>query len=1492
MPALRAAGVDELCDEWRLKRDGRDCIFNVVVNVAEGRGLRGLGATSLNECKLKIYGLWDPEGFEESKIHTKTSNPFFECVSKLTYRGQPRAFFESVLVIEVQHDRGLMPGKLVGQLQVGIIDIFHSTDHKIPTQWFAISDIYSEEPVLPTGYIRCSIIINCMDEPGAVQPDVPEEERTRCELMQIPRMHTSLTATGVFNIIFRVFQARELKDGGPPFHSADPYIKIVAATGENRTDTKSDRNPVWNQQLQIPMYEPFFRQLISVQLWNASALSGDTLVAQFCMSWKDIFTSQEVFKNARWYDMFALPETKGFQGVVENTGKWIKGGVRKVGNLPFIKNKGLIRQVEKLSFSSGAYQERSDYCGRVLLAVEIEDREGMKAPPSLATTDMKPKDCKLFLDIKQKIFFRFHVLQAQMLHATHAQVELTIGSKSMESKAVPEKKGMFEFFEALETEEDFAYDDKLWPWSDADYEDGWFPSDLIDCAVPACWLRVYRCNTVADAVGLNQFTRELIGFKRMSLRELLAIGDRPKLPETDLPSCKSIFAEQIFNDNQKTNVLFNMKESSLPAFYVPSAEQPAREYNPNCRDVFRPSVEHPPWPQKDDGRGNENPLDPYRGMICVNLERDASTVLGPHDLAGFVWISLKMYLPSRKNCATPHRGGPPILSPFTKYNAIPIPRPDQLKCTDYFGLRVHVYQAKDLPSFNPNGVANAFVEVRFCGRKMKTHTVHGSNSPTWDETLGGRDFNEIELPCLGWPGQVDTAFPGQEKSDPADWKYSPKDEDWDQKPEDVDYAARWMFNYCMLRMAPRIEVRVMESNNGQNNLLGRCFIRPETCFHTQTDPEWYELFDGFPEQDEGNLYMGVQLIHCKDPLYKVGAGELIPQRTDEDGIARAVDDEVPGSASLSRKMWNPDEGGILASQLNNFNLSLWMQDRYYPLAFFDRNKMPCAGYAPPVMLAASEVVMRECRVQLQILGLRNILRDINLTSPSLHVFIQTTEQWNADESSYKYTKDKSLPLPHEVNFKEQVQLEVLLPDDPEYAPNLEFYVMDKQGIFMPRQEIMCWGTVPLRDFYPQGEKPEELEEADDEEDEATRARREKAEKRVNFEKMIGTLLRQGTVTAKQAKNLMESFKATQGKNSEIERAFDLYLSAPSDSAFIQRTEDFLLRNEKQKIQETAKKAEEFAKVEEEKRKKRLAEEKEKAAKEKKAQEAEAAKEKKEQEAAELKKAKEEEKAKKAEEAAEKKRVKEEEKARKAEEAAEKKRQMEEEKERKARDAAAAKLGQDEGSVGSKRSKSRVGGGQSGGGESGGAALSVGASEGGVCEEEADAGPRDEGDAPDEEMEEAGSPEPGKGPGGDGLGTDEEADGGQAGSDAGHQAAGPDEAGAAHPDDVQLEEANGEGHMDVAHDAADVPGEGNMDEADKGPADGQEVGNAPGVSDMPITAGPTGQTEGDTTGAADTSGPTGSGQGGGGGGDAALDAIRPEDDEEPDRQVGRRRQAWG
>lgn len=111
-----------------------------------------------------------------------------------------------------------------------------------------------------------------------------------------------------------------------------------------------------------------------------------------------------------------------------------------------------------------------------------------------------------------------------------------------------------------------------------------------------------------------------------------------------------------------------------------------------------------------------------------------------------------MYLPSRSNCESAVKG-PPLLSPFTKYNAAPLPEPRHMdQCLQTFSMRCHVYQARDLPSDSAVGVANAYVEVVFAGRRARTHTVYGSNSPTWDMTLWGGQLNHLELPCLGWPG--------------------------------------------------------------------------------------------------------------------------------------------------------------------------------------------------------------------------------------------------------------------------------------------------------------------------------------------------------------------------------------------------------------------------------------------------------------------------------------------------------------------------------------------------------------------------------------------------------------------------------------------------------------------------------------------------------------------------------------------------------------------
>ena len=131
MTALTISGFQYLNQEWRNRRDGRDCTWNIVVTVAEGRGLKGLGPHGLNDCFLKVNHSSDMEDDTNiSKTHPMTSAPFFNHVFKLPFSGQPAAFFSSTVQVEVLHDRGTAAAVL-GHKRIGLVQVMHRRDHTI-----------------------------------------------------------------------------------------------------------------------------------------------------------------------------------------------------------------------------------------------------------------------------------------------------------------------------------------------------------------------------------------------------------------------------------------------------------------------------------------------------------------------------------------------------------------------------------------------------------------------------------------------------------------------------------------------------------------------------------------------------------------------------------------------------------------------------------------------------------------------------------------------------------------------------------------------------------------------------------------------------------------------------------------------------------------------------------------------------------------------------------------------------------------------------------------------------------------------------------------------------------------------------------------------------------------------------------------------------------------------------------------------------------------
>ena len=714
------------------------------------------------------------------------------------------------------------------------------------------------------------------------------------------------------------------------------------------------------------------------------------------------------------------------------------------------------------------------------------------------------------------------------------QVELSIGGKRAATGAVRADGGMFRWYESVELEIDLLYDDTLWPWScdtaSSDYEKGLVPSDFIDEGIPDAWIKVYRCSAVGSMnTWTNEQTRRLIGFSRCSIRDLLGLG----VPQSMAGPGGSRRVDNVSGEGldpeddeipDKRNLILNQRQSSQPAFALKDADCLPRYFDPAtfqgrhkcslaCPAWPAPHGEEYPandgavWPGYDDKRENKNSMDPYIGVQCLELERDGTCVLGDDDFPGRIWASCKCYLPSRENCKSAIKG-PPILSPFTKYNRLRIPSPEQMAgCIQRFSLRCHIYQASDLPASNPVGIADSFVEVIFMGRRKRTHTVYGSNFPTWDVTLAGGPLNDVEIPCLGWPGR---RFTYEDSNVQSEYDVA-------AEPGEQFNSTIWRRNQAMLRFVPWIEVRVEEAGG---MLLGRCFVDPSTCLHTLQDPQWYELFKGNPDLDEGKILVSMQLIHKADPLLAYPVIEPYPIRTETDKDEDFASDRDRVGTHIKEE--------------------------------FSKTKA---------------VKMRDCRVQVQILGLRDIEESLELTNPSVAIFIQTTDRWDADKGfSFLATQSKGgADDHHNQNFMETLELKVQLPDDIDYAPCLEFVIFDDRSSFGwgKRREIVAWGSKSLSDLYPQGTDAMVEEDLQEEEDEDIAAikRQEAKELSKTFRSILQDFEAKQTMELKDSKVLKRAFNEHPDEENPVRNAAKIFAEAPSEAAFVNISEDHLLKDD-------------------------------------------------------------------------------------------------------------------------------------------------------------------------------------------------------------------------------------------------------------------------------------------------------------------------------------------
>ena len=687
-----------------------------------------------------------------------------------------------------------------------------SNGHMIPMQWFPVVDPSADLPMEPLGFLKLNCIINTLGERGAVQFRPPDDladwelKRIPPTILQIPRLNLRKVASRQYNIKISLYQGFDL---GINRFTADPRFKVISCCGIVQSDPVANTlRPSWNVLLQVPWYEPAFADLILCEVHDAGIQKGR--MSQLVLSWKKITTTPPaLLKEPRWIDMFereAKPQNAA---------------------LPFVDRSvsNLLEKASGISAGEG-YEAAMVYGGRVLLSIEVEERSEKKEP-SPATIALKAKDCELWKDPMQKCFFRFQMHFAVLLPADRVSVEFSVGRKSVSTRPVGEDKDrrIFEFYEAVELECDFPFDDlRSNPLGFGRLSQGdgtWNPEAFVD-DLPDLIIKVY-------SQGLFP---QLVGFWRGKMREALQGRDEGWEEQ--------VFVGRSAEDNQTRGRFKGVERIMLsPGEDVPAPTKLA------------------PWGHEEREESVEI-LNPYNGFQMRRLDRDASCRLKPDDFAGYLAFSAKLWLPDRPRCADVPPKGAPILSCWAQWNSLPIPKPSFLGWTAYFEIRVHVYQARNLPARNATGVANAFARVRYAHfPPQSTHVAYLTNSPTWDTTLVVPD---VEVTLL--PDQADF---GTSRFSGADM-YLPNAED----------AAEVHENQKMLCMSPPVEVSVWEEGE---LFLGRRYFALQDLLTLKTNPEWVPLYCGDPNVESGELLCSLQVIHSEEKILKAPLEPLVPDRS-------------------------------------------------------------------------------------------------------------------------------------------------------------------------------------------------------------------------------------------------------------------------------------------------------------------------------------------------------------------------------------------------------------------------------------------------------------------------------------------------------------------------------------------------------------------------------------------------------------------------------------
>ncbi|GBG24784.1 Fer-1-like protein 4 [Hondaea fermentalgiana] len=628
---------------------------------------------------------------------------------------------------------------LIGSFTFNLIDVYYRVDHAHKNQWIGLIDEKNPKDTGVQGYAKVSVTVvgpgdtvNLDEDDDAKNDDGVHDEEI-AEVLLPPNVQQELRFLRAQVYIAEDLPALDRSkltgtegldafvkmkfSGNPPCKTSVVSVSRPRTTARQMIDDAAHRRSeslrvVFNEELWMPTFNPRLARNVNISVYDYDKASSNDLVSTLLVNYQDVIRSTPRFPRKggivpRWYMLYGAPRKSGLFGNED---------------------------AEEMNRNPA---KASAYRGRILLSFRnYVDREDSEEPETIHKKHIRSIKRSLVPPTRPYVL-RFWAIAGSSIPRTQG----AIGFKSRASVASALSMGPYKLSTRAVTPGEGATVD----WVEAHEATLEFPAELLLLwESPQVQAVVDRLDNLEATIARH---RKSIPDDALRLRSdpsrtkshgnppppALAGENTPGGTKDKLSQLDYLERQQML---MRKYLLAQLQEAQVPDLFLYLEDSSGRAIS---FARFRPEEillerfrGEPRWVTlAEDKANNRLDDDDFPGSVLVRIG------LGPQDLAS----------------ATQQEWTQEQLDPFMQ--------------KEPFALRVHVYQGKDLPAADSDGMSDPYARVRVLGEKAgKVSRRTRTNNPLWYETV---TFSRVLLPPARFAPQAVIDVYDYDRFDPDDY---------------------------------------------------------------------------------------------------------------------------------------------------------------------------------------------------------------------------------------------------------------------------------------------------------------------------------------------------------------------------------------------------------------------------------------------------------------------------------------------------------------------------------------------------------------------------------------------------------------------------------------------------------------------------------------------------------------------------------------------------